>query len=61
MRVIVVEDETAAAVNLMSMLHHAFPQMEVAAQLGISRSYISRIEKRAMERLSNCWRRETPG
>ena len=33
MRVIVVEDETAAAVNLMSMLHHAFPQMEVAAQL----------------------------
>ncbi len=34
-------------------------QQEVAAQLGISRSYISRIEKRAMERLSSRWKKET--
>lgn len=33
MKVIVVEDETAAAVNLMSMLRQTFPDMEVVAQL----------------------------
>lgn len=29
----------------------ALPQREVAAKLGISRSYVSRIEKRALEKL----------
>ena len=29
------------------------PQMEIAAQLGISRSYVSRIEKRALEKLKD--------
>lgn len=33
MRVLVVEDETAAAVNLVSMLKRLFPYMEVVAQL----------------------------
>ena len=29
------------------------PQREIAAQLGISRSYVSRIEKRALEKLKD--------
>ena len=29
----------------------ALPQREVAARLGISRSYVSRLEKRALEKL----------
>ena len=33
MRVLVVEDETAAAVNLVSMLKRLFPYMEIVAQL----------------------------
>ena len=37
----------------------AYAQQEVAARLGISRSYISRIEKRAMERLKQAF--ETGG
>ncbi len=31
-------------------------QQEVAQQLGISRSYVSRIEKRALDRLQKAWR-----
>lgn len=31
-------------------------QQEVARQLGISRSYVSRIEKRALNRLQKAWR-----
>ena len=30
-------------------------QQEVAQQLGISRSYVSRIEKRALDRLQKAW------
>ena len=30
-------------------------QKEVAAELGISRSYVSRIEKRALEKLKVCY------
>ena len=33
MRVVIVEDETAAAVNLVSLLRQTFPRMEVVAQL----------------------------
>lgn len=33
----------------------AHTQKEVAADLGISRSYVSRIEKRALEKLKNCY------
>lgn len=33
MRVVIVEDETAAAVNLASLLRQTFPRMEVVAQL----------------------------
>lgn len=35
------------------------PQREVAKQLGISRSYVSRIEKRALEKLRLCMERES--
>ena len=31
------------------------PQQEIARQLGVSRSYVSRIEKRAMERLQRAF------
>lgn len=34
-------------------------QQEIAAQLGISRSYVSRIEKRALENLTGCWTGKT--
>lgn len=34
------------------------PQREIAAQLGISRSYVSRIEKRALEKLREALERE---
>lgn len=30
-------------------------QKEVAAELGISRSYVSRIEKRALQKLKECY------
>ena len=30
-------------------------QREIADKLGISRSYVSRIEKRALEKLKNCF------
>ena len=33
MRVVIVEDETAAAVNLVSLLRPTFPRMAVVAQL----------------------------
>ena len=33
-------------------------QRELAAEFGISRSYVSRIEKRALEKLENALRRE---
>ena len=32
-------------------------QLETAGLLGISRSYVSRLEKRALTRLMNAWRR----
>ena len=35
-------------------------QQEVAQQLGISRSYVSRIEKRALDRLQKAWRGTPP-
>ena len=35
MRVVIVEDETAAAVNLVSLLRQTFPRMEVVAQLSL--------------------------
>ena len=34
-------------------------QREIAAQMGLSRSYISRIEKRAIERLASCFSVDT--
>ena len=34
------------------------PQREIAARLGISRSYVSRIEKRALEKLREALERE---
>lgn len=40
----------------------ALTQQEVAAQLGISRSYVSRIEKRALDTLARRWNGgEKPG
>lgn len=33
-------------------------QKDIAAKLGISRSYVSRIEKRALEKLLSCFRQE---
>ena len=33
---------------------HPMPQREIARQLGISRSYVSRIEKKALEKLKEC-------
>ena len=33
-------------------------QKEIAAQLHISRSYVSRIEKKALEKLSTCFERD---
>ncbi len=35
--------------------NRAHTQKEVASALGISRSYVSRIEKRALEKLKNCY------
>ena len=36
----------------------AHTQKEVAAELGISRSYVSRIEKRALEKLKTCYEQQ---
>ena len=36
------------------------PERELAEQLGISRSYVSRIEKRALDRLQKAWRGTPP-
>ena len=38
--------------------HAPLPQREVAEQCGISRSYVSRIEKRALEKLRAAFARE---
>ena len=37
----------------------AYAQQEVAARLGISRSYVSRIEKKAMSRLKEAFEKGT--
>ena len=36
-------------------IRRPLPQREVAARLGISRSYVSRIEKRALSKLRACF------
>ena len=43
-------------------LNGAVPQtqQQIAAQFGISRSYVSRIEKRALEKLEAALRKSTP-
>ena len=38
---------------------HAYAQQEVAEKLGISRSYVSRIEKKAMEKLREAFEKGT--
>ncbi len=38
---------------------HAYAQQEVAQKLGISRSYVSRIEKKAMDRLREAFEKGT--
>ena len=38
---------------------HAYAQQEVAEKLGISRSYVSRIEKKAMDRLREAFEKGT--
>ncbi len=39
---------------------HAYAQQEVADKLGISRSYVSRIEKKALEQLKEAFEKGTP-
>ncbi len=50
-------EKTVIAMRYGLLDGHAYAQQEVADRLGISRSYVSRIEKKAMERLKEAFER----